>query len=112
MPIFNIPPIFTAHAPILDQVMMGKDKAYIQELKKKIVAGVLQSKEGTILLKLGDCDIQGKSVNCRLSQEGLLKLRDEVGKLGIATTIIKGDIPDTYTRRCPIYIFASNAPTR
>jgi hypothetical protein len=110
MPILTIPAIFTAHSPIVDQIMVSKDKAYILELKKKIVQGVLESKDGVILLKVGDCDVHGKSVNCRLSQQGLNKLRDEVGKLGIATTIIKGDTPDFDTDRCPVYIFASNAP--
>lgn len=108
MPIIDVPPIFTVNTPIIDQVMVGKDKAYILEIKKKIVAGVLQSKEGVVLAKLGDCDRNGKNVNCRLSQEGLTKLRDELGQLGIASAVIKGDLRDPKTGKLPVYLFASN----
>lgn len=108
MPIPDIPMIFTAKTPIIDQIMVGRDKSYRLEIKKKVVAGVLRSKEGVCLVRLGDCDPNGQNVQCRLSQEGLNKLRDELGILGIASSIIKGDTPDPKTHKVPVYLFASN----
>jgi hypothetical protein len=102
--------IFTQNTPIIDQVMVSKDRADILELKKKIVNAVLKSKDGVCLAKLGECSPDGKNVQCRLSQECLNKLRNELGLLGIASSIIKGEIADPKTHKCPVYLFATNAP--
>jgi hypothetical protein len=111
MPFLDVPYIFFNNTPVIDQARLGKDKAYIASLKKQIVEALLKAKDGSILAKLGDCDAQGNKVNCRLSQEGLNKLRDELGTLGIASTIIKGEVMDSKTHRYPIYLFATYGPT-
>lgn len=103
-------PFYLSQLPpnkIIDQALVCHDKAYIQSIKKTLVESVLQSKQGTALLKVGDCDKEGVNVQCRLSQEALNKLRDELGLLGIASTIITGNIPDLQGKY-PVYIYATN----
>jgi hypothetical protein len=104
MPPFIVPSIYTDQ-PVISMAVIRKD--YVAGLKKKIFEGVLWSKTGTVLLQIGSCDRNKTKVDSEVTQEAINQLRDELGMLGIATTIIIGDL-DLTTHRYPVYIFASS----
>jgi hypothetical protein len=100
MPLFVEPPLLNTSHKLIDQAMVCVDKPVIQNLKKAILVGVLTSKEGRVLVKLGTCNPDGESFHCKLSQEDLNKLKSELGQLAIATKII--------TSKMTVYLFATN----
>jgi hypothetical protein len=104
MPPFDVPTIYIRQ-PIISMAVIRKD--YIAGLKKKIFDGVLWSKTGSVLAQIGSCDQNKAKVDSEVTQEALDKLRDELGVLGISTTIITGEL-DLTSHRYPVYIFASN----
>jgi len=104
MPPFVVPSIYTAQ-PIISIAVIRKDE--IAGLKKKIFLGVLWSKTGIFLTQIGTSARKTGEIDSEITQEALNQLRDELGMLGIKTTIITGKF-DLNSHRCPVYIFASN----
>jgi hypothetical protein len=103
MPMFIMPSIYPSQPIICSAIA---NKSFIGAYKKKILDAVLWSKEGSILVKIGSCDLRKEKVDSELTQEAVTKLRDELGCLGILTTIITGDL-DLESHRYPVYLLAS-----
>lgn len=104
MPLFNCPTLYN-HQPIVSSMLA--DKIYVRPLKKKIFEEVLWASSGSVLVRIGTCDLNKRKVDSEVTQEALSKLKTELGQLGISISIITGEL-DLITHRYPVYILASN----
>lgn len=105
MPFFTTPAIYAA-TPYIDKVMISRQDSLVRTWKKKIIEVLLRTNQGSILVKMGSCDLKTGKVDTEVSEEALNKLRHDLGSLGIATTIITGEKP--IQGRYPLYLFCTN----
>lgn len=107
MPIFHVPQILP-DMKVIDQAMVCKDKAYLASVKKRIFDGVLWSRDGTLLIRIGTCELDRTKPDCKLSQEALEKLTDDLGKIGISITVITGEVINISDGKIAVYLYATN----
>jgi len=105
MPIFFVPPLY--HPPMIRTAMCHQ--TYVDDITivtQTIYKGVMESKDGCVLIKVGEYDSKPVKLNWETSEEVLTKAMDNVNKCGIATKLVMSE----YIPHAPggyLYIFAT-----
>jgi hypothetical protein len=110
MPIFIAPPI--NYQPIIQtsmthQVMIDD----VKMLEKKIIAGVLGSKQGYVLLEVGTYTLHDVKTHYDVPTDSIGQIMLDVGRLGIATKLVMSEII-LGVDSGKIYLLATNNTTK
>lgn len=107
MPIFHMPAITPPQ--IVREIRYHQTQSNSERLKTQIIQGVLASRKGFVLIKIGTYEVEPIKFNYDISMEDVCRADVEVGKIGIATKLLMSKyIPLSKTGE--LYLYATNDP--
>lgn len=105
MPVFISPPIY--HPPIIETVIVHQVMIDdLERIEKSIINGVLCSKEGYVLVKVGEYTLRNIKTRYQVPKEALGQIMLDIGKIGIASKLVMSEsLPNLNTGS--IYLLAT-----